>query len=347
MNGRHGATRRLSFRERGGDPATFDLGPSRDGDRAVEGHALELGGALTPDEDAEARARAVLVGWDGLEDSDGSPLPFSPSRVNEVLLALPAFIGLRLRAAILGEPSDAMADLRAFEDERRAERRLVEEATDATGTVCVDLSGASSDSRPDGRPDSFRALGRLCATVQRAERAAYMRSRARAPRAPQAQRVSLRTTVRATDGTVASSAAGTLPSAEAGDPPPPDGPRCSGTARATDRVALLDLLALARSVVAGLDSHLARRTALGFLWIEDIAAILGGGLAAARRAVQGGRFGPYSRIGKRIVLRVESVREAVVAREVRVETPRPAPPEPPPAWAAAVLAARARGRRRS
>ena len=113
------------------------------------------------------------------------------------------------------------------------------------------------------------------------------------------------------------------------------------TVPATDRAALLDLPALARTLLPALDTALAARIALGFLWIEDVSAILGGGLAAARRAVQAGRFGPYARIGKRIVLRVESVREAISAREVRTEpSPHAAAPETPPTWASALLSRR-------
>lgn len=69
-----------------------------------------------------------------------------------------------------------------------------------------------------------------------------------------------------------------------------------------------------------------------------VAVAFGMTRSGARRAVLRGDLGPYSRIGRRVFLRRDSILSALKAREV-TPAPRPGPPPipAPPEWARALL----------
>ncbi len=64
----------------------------------------------------------------------------------------------------------------------------------------------------------------------------------------------------------------------------------------------------------------------------DVAAALGlKSTSAARRAILRGECGPYSRRGRRLILRREAFLEALQSREVPAK-PTPVPERPAPRW---------------
>jgi hypothetical protein len=86
-----------------------------------------------------------------------------------------------------------------------------------------------------------------------------------------------------------------------------------------------------------------RRAALPeVMLLPDLALALGVTPSAARRIVLRGEIGPYSRVGRRIVVRRAAFLAALEAREVRPEPPLPPPVPEAPEWAKELLR---RGRR--
>ena len=59
--------------------------------------------------------------------------------------------------------------------------------------------------------------------------------------------------------------------------------------------------------------------------VPDLCAFLDLSPRAVRKGIRTGRFGPYSRIGKQIVIRREALLAALAEREVDPRSPRPLP----------------------
>lgn len=76
-----------------------------------------------------------------------------------------------------------------------------------------------------------------------------------------------------------------------------------------------------------------------------LAAMTGMTESATCRQIRAGLWGPYSRIGRRYVLRRDSLLAALAEREVHVAPRAPVPVARPPAWASNLPAPRPERRR--
>src|SRR5262245_37123079 len=95
-----------------------------------------------------------------------------------------------------------------------------------------------------------------------------------------------------------------------------------------------------------LDPETARRAALPeILLIADLALAFRMTPSGTARAVHRGLFGPWGRVGRKIVLRRESVLATLRSREVAPPLISPAPIPVAPQWAKDLLARGRRSRR--
>jgi hypothetical protein len=79
---------------------------------------IDAGGKLTEEENKRLNVRffaeVVITGWQGLEDADGKPVPYSKENAKKLLEALPRFFALVVRMA---SNEEAFTSARAKADE--------------------------------------------------------------------------------------------------------------------------------------------------------------------------------------------------------------------------------------